>query len=51
VFIKAVDQNTSNFLYIEQKFPKTSEAKIIEGIFVGSQIREMRDGRFLFKLK
>jgi hypothetical protein len=28
------------FLYLQQKFPRLSEAKIKEGIFVGPQIRE-----------
>jgi hypothetical protein len=29
------------FLYLQQKFPRLSEAKIKEGIFVGPQIREL----------
>jgi hypothetical protein len=36
-FVKAMDRNGDGFLYLKEKFPKTSEPKIKEGIFVGPQ--------------
>jgi hypothetical protein len=39
--IKAVKKDGPVFLYLQQKFPRLSEAKIKEGIFVGPQIREI----------
>lgn len=40
-FVKAMDKEGDGFLYLKQKFPKLSEAKIKEGIFVGPQIRAL----------
>lgn len=40
-FVKALDRTGRGFLYLKQKFPRVSEAKIKEGIFVGPQIREL----------
>lgn len=46
-FVKALDHNKSAFQYLKNKFPKISDAKIKEGIFVGPQIRElMLDEKF-----
>ncbi|KAH9631061.1 hypothetical protein HF086_015046 [Spodoptera exigua] len=46
-----MDRNGSGFLYLKEKFPKISDAKIKEGIFVGPQIRELiKDSRFEEKL-
>ncbi|UYV84911.1 hypothetical protein LAZ67_X003967 [Cordylochernes scorpioides] len=46
-FVKAMDRNASGFAYLKQIFSSISEAKIKEGIFVGSQIRELQqDGNF-----
>ena len=46
-FVKALDRNGRGFLYVKLKFPRVSEAKIKEGIFVGPQIRElMKDDEF-----
>jgi hypothetical protein len=36
-----MDKNGSGFLYLKEKFPKISDAKIKEGIFVGPQIRQI----------
>ena len=45
-FVKAMD-NSPGFMYLKQKFPKISDAKIKEGIFVGPQIRSlMQDEKF-----
>lgn len=40
-FVKAMDKNGAGFTYLKQKFPKISETKIKEGIFIGPQIREL----------
>lgn len=41
-FVKAMGKSNSNgFLYLCEKFPKLSHAKLKEGIFVGPQIREV----------
>jgi hypothetical protein len=46
-FVKAMDRTGSAFNYLAEKFPRLSEAKIKEGVFVGSQIRKLfRDGMF-----
>ncbi|GBN13446.1 hypothetical protein AVEN_116186-1 [Araneus ventricosus] len=50
-FVKAMDCGGSGFQYLCLKFPKVSEAKIKEGIFVGSQFRQlMKDPVFESKL-
>lgn len=46
-FVKALDKEGSAFKYLKDKFPRISEAKIKEGIFVGPQIRQLfRDANF-----
>ena len=40
-FVKAINKNGTAFHYLRQKFPRLSEAKIKEGIFVGPQIRNL----------
>ena len=46
-FVKGMDKMGAAFNYIHGKFPKLSEAKIKEGIYVGPQIRELlRDEQF-----
>ena len=39
--VKAMVKDGSGFSYLKKKFPRLSEAKIKEGIFVGPQIREL----------
>ena len=34
-------QNSAGFMYLKNKFPRISDAKIKEGVFVGPQIREL----------
>ncbi|GBL92720.1 hypothetical protein AVEN_119110-1 [Araneus ventricosus] len=49
--IKAMDCGRRGFQYLRLNFPKVSEAKIKEGIFVGPQIRQlMKDPVFESKL-
>lgn len=46
-FVKALDKENDSFKNLCQKFPRLSDAKIKEGIFVGPQIRSlMSDGEF-----
>jgi hypothetical protein len=46
-FVKAMDQYSTGFMYLKNKFPRTSDAKIKEGVFVGPQITELiQDIRF-----
>ncbi|GBN90729.1 hypothetical protein AVEN_219272-1, partial [Araneus ventricosus] len=50
-FVKAMDCGGSGFQYLCLKFPKVSETKIKEGIFVGPQFRQlMKDPVFESKL-
>jgi hypothetical protein len=46
-FVKAMDQYSTGFMHLKNKFPRTSDAKIKEGVFAGPQIRELiQDIRF-----
>jgi len=46
-FVKALDKNGAGFYCLKEKFSRVSDSKIIEGIFVGPQIRALiGDGRF-----
>ena len=38
ICMKAVNKESERFAYLRQKFPKISEAKMKEGIFIGPQI-------------
>lgn len=50
-FVKAMDRNGEGFLYLKSIFPRLSEAKLKEGIFVGPDIRKIiKDSNFLLKL-
>jgi len=47
-FVKALKKEGECYQYLQQQFPKLSEAKIKEGVFDGSQIRKMlRDDSFI----
>ena len=46
-FVKALDKNGAGFYYLKETFPRVSDSKIKEGIFVGPQIRALiGDGKF-----
>ena len=46
-FAKGMDKTGRGFEYVRNKFPNVTDAKIKEGIFIGSQIRElMQDKQF-----
>nr|XP_036219079.1 uncharacterized protein LOC118680996 [Bactrocera oleae] len=50
-FVKAINKDGAGFQYLKTKFPRISDAKLKEGIFVGPQIRElMKDEAFESKL-
>jgi hypothetical protein len=36
-----MDQNSAGFMYLKHWFPRISDAKMKEGIFVGPQTREL----------
>jgi len=38
-FVKALDQNSAGVVYLKNKCPKISDAKIKEGVFFGPQMR------------
>ena len=40
-FVKALDKESRAFVFLNQKFPLVSEAKLTAGIFDGPQIREL----------
>jgi len=41
LFVKAMDKKSEGFGYWRQTFPRISEAKMEEGIFVGPQITKL----------
>ena len=46
-FVKGMNKEEQAFRYLRKKFPKISDAKVKEGIFVGPQIRQlMKDPSF-----
>jgi len=46
-FVKTMNKDGSGLKFLKEKFPRISEAKIKEGIFVSPQIREvMNDTHF-----
>jgi len=46
-FVKAMDGTGSAFKYLAEKFPRLSEVKIKEEVFVGPQIRRLfRNDKF-----
>jgi len=44
MFVKALKKEGECYQYLQQQFPKLSEAKLKEGVFEGSQIRKMLRG-------
>ncbi len=46
-FVKAMEKTDQAFKYLISKFPRLSDAKIKEGVFIGPQIRQLlRDSEF-----
>ncbi|GBN78388.1 hypothetical protein AVEN_43397-1 [Araneus ventricosus] len=48
-FVKAMDKTGDGFNFLKTKFPRLSEAKIKEGNFEGSQIRQLFKDSTLMK--
>jgi hypothetical protein len=44
--VKAKDKKSEVFVYLKQKFPGTSEAKMKEGIFYGPQMDKLFDHQY-----
>lgn len=50
-FVKVIDETGEGFLHLKTLFPKLSDAKLKEGIFVGRDIRKIiKDSKFMEKL-
>ena len=46
-FVKAMDKTGSGFMHFSRKFPRMTEDIIKEGVFIGSQIRQLlKDSEF-----
>jgi len=45
-FVKAMNQEEAAFTYLRENFPRLSEAKLKEGIFIGPQIRDLIKGEY-----
>jgi len=48
--VKAMNQEEAAFTYLREKFPRLSEAKLKEGIFIGPQIRDLSKDEYFDKL-
>jgi len=49
--VKVVDQNSAGFMHLKNKFPRISDVKLKEGVFVGPHIGELiRDVKFVDQL-
>jgi hypothetical protein len=44
-FVKGVDKTGRGFQYVRSKFPNVRDAKIKEGSFIGSQIKDPKQDR------
>ena len=44
-FVKAMDSTGNGILYLRQKFPSKSEAKVKAGVFIGPEIRKLIGGK------
>jgi len=49
-FVKAGNQEESAFTYLREKFPRLSEAKLKEGVFIGPQILDLIKDEYFDKL-
>jgi len=48
--VKAMNQEEAAFSYLREKFPRLSETKLKEGIFIGPQIRDLIKEEYFYKL-
>ena len=49
-FVKAMNQEEAAFTYLWEKFPRLSEAKSKESVFIGPQIRDIIKDEFFDKV-
>ena len=49
-FVKAMNQEEAAFTYVRENFPRLSEAKLKEGVFIGPQIRDLIKDEYFDKL-
>jgi len=49
-FVKAMNQEEAAFTYLRETFPRLSEAKLKEDIFMGPQVRELIKDEFFDSL-
>ena len=49
-FVKAMNQEEAAFTYLRENFPRPSEAKLKEVIFIGPQIRDLIKDEYFDKL-
>ena len=49
-FVKAMNQEEAAFTYLREKFPRLSETKLKEGIFIDPQIRDLIKDEYFDKL-
>jgi len=50
IFVKAMNQEEAAYTYLWEKFPRLNEAKLKEGIFIGTQIRDIIKDEYFDKL-
>ena len=50
-FVKATNQEEAVFTYLWEKFPRLSDAKLKEGVFIGPQIRDLINDEYFDKLQ
>ena len=48
-FVTAITQEEAAFTYLREKFPRLSEAKLKEVIFIGPQIRDLIKDKYFDK--
>jgi hypothetical protein len=46
ISVKTMAEEREEFAYLRQKFPKTSEAKMKAGIFVGPHMKQLFDNQY-----
>jgi len=49
-FVKAMNQKEAAFTYLREKFPRLSEAKLKDGIFIGPQIQDLIKDKYFDSL-
>jgi len=45
-FVNGMDKTSRGFQHVRNKFPNVSDSKINDGIFIGTQIRELMQDKY-----